>query len=155
LINCCDAGHIARDRIIRSKIGELNASPIIHSFVNLAVDAEPDTHNLTAKSRLLGNGQYPIKDMPDETNDSIKVINVETNQSNYKNYFEILFTMKSHTVGHVIHNQIGDYSSHYLDFKTSNTANLSLALLGEPIRFPFDQYHLNLTMTEDQAIMFR
>jgi hypothetical protein len=91
-------GHMARDKIIPSKIGELNANPIIDGDVSIAVDAEPDTHNLTAKSRFLVNGQYPIRDIPDETNDSIKVINVESNHSNYKNYFEIPFTIKPHTV---------------------------------------------------------
>ena len=146
-------GHTARDKIIQSKSGELNASPIIHGDVSIAIGAEPDTHNLTAKSRFLVNGQYPIRDTPDETNDSIKVINTESNHTNYKNYFEIAFTIKPQTVvRHVTaHNQIGEYRSHYVDFKSVNTANQSLALLGEPIRFPFDKYYLNLVL----AIPFR
>lgn len=133
----------------------VNTDPDIHGSINVNIDSKPDIHNLTAKSQFIINGNYPIRDIIDITNTSVKVENIASDTHNRKDYFDIAIKIEplsairhlSKGTANIQHRVVGFYFNNMANYHNSgNTTKHSVNLEGEPNRFPFDNYHLNFVL---------
>ena len=114
---------------------------IIHGRFNIDISPELNINNLSAPSRFFVKGELPSRDIPpDTTNNSIKVVNEESNRGIYANYFELplIIDHQSTRAQHQL------YPNPLSVFHSNNNTNSSLKVSGDPTLFPFDNYSINL-----------
>lgn len=112
---------------------------ISHGGINLNIHFDIDSKNLTAMTAIKMDGLYPTRNITDfgsKRTDYVTGLNTQGSQCDYTECFFQLPITLNHP----------DPSYPFVDFNSSmvKVNKMPLKLFGDSLRFPFDDYYVNL-----------